>query len=128
MKRNIKIYSVLPMMLLLSFLLWACEKFELKSNDTFSVDKGCASVVYQSKIGNDKASAIDSIKRIYVRDYPDLLADSICLQPLNVDFPHDNRSSWLLTVKEKDLISPVYIGFDVVDSKGNHYRYAPCED
>lgn len=125
--------AIKPLIILLPIVLTvcACKKdndFVLKSGDTFSINKGCASVIYQSNIGKDSASAVDSIRRLYELDYTWLWADSILPQRLNVDFPHDNRLFWLLRVKEKYQPLPVLTGFDAVDSKGNHYRYRPCDD
>lgn len=129
---TMKIIKPFILLFSLSLTVCACEKekkFELKYGDTFSIKNGCGTVSYESNIGKDFASARDSIKRLYERTCPWLWADSIETDRLNVDFPHDNRLFWSLTAKEKYLPSPlpVYTGVDVVDSKGNHYKFWPCD-
>ncbi len=126
--------TIKPFILLLSIALalWACRKdndFELKPDDTFSIKNGCGTVYYQSNVGKDSASAVDSIKRLYGRTCPWLWADSIRTHRLNVDFPHDNRMFWALYFKEKYQPSPlpVFTGVDVVDSKGDYYQFEPCD-
>ncbi len=129
------IHSRIPQVLILlltTVLLQGCKEekeFELKPNDTFGIKNGCGTVYYQSNIGTDFSSAVDSIKRLYERTRPWLWADSIEIDRLNVDFPYDNRLFWALSAKEKYLPSPlpVFTGVDVVDSKGNYYCFWPCD-
>ena len=127
--KTIKQFIIL---LSLSLTVCACEKekkFELKPDDTFSIKNSCGTVSYKSNIGKDSASAVDSIKRLYELTCPWLWADSIQTKRLNVDFPHDNRLFWSLAAKEKYQPSPlpVFTGIDVVDSKGNHYKFWLCD-
>ena len=127
--KPIKTFIIL---LSLSLAVCACERetgFVLKPGNTFSIKNGCGTVYYQSNIGTDFASAMDSIKRLYVQTCPWLWADSIQSHRLNVDFPHDNRLFWTLSAKEKYQPSPlpVFRGIDVVDSKGNYYLFEPCD-
>ena len=126
--------TIKPFILLLSLSLTVCncgeeKEFVLKPNDTFNIKNGCGTVYYQSNIGTDFSSAVDSIKRRYERTCPWLWADSIRTHRLNVDFPHDNRLFWSLTAKEKYQPSPlpVFTGIDVVDSKGNYYQLELCD-
>lgn len=126
--------TIKPLIILLSIplALWACEKdnnFELKPGDTFSIKNSGASVCYQSNIGKDSASAVDSIRRLYERDYTWLWADSIRTQRLDVDFPYDDRLFWVLPVRAKEEYpEPLFYWLDVVDSKGNHYKYGSAPD
>ncbi|MCM1168529.1 MAG: hypothetical protein NC324_01185 [Bacteroides sp.] len=127
--KTIKLFIIL---LSLFLTVCACEKeknFELKPYDTFSIKNGCGTVYYQSNIGTDFSSAVDSIKRLYEQTRPWLWADSIQSRRLNVDFPYDNRLFWALSAKEKYQPSPlpVFTGVDVVDSKGNYYQFEPCD-
>lgn len=125
-----KIIKPFIILLSLSLTVCACEEekeFELKPGDTFNIKNGCGTVYYQSNIGKDSASAVDSIKRLYEQFRPWLWADSIQTHRLNVDFSHDNRLFWVLTAKEKyqPLPVPQFEGSDVVDSKGNYYGFWP---
>ncbi|MDE5609790.1 MAG: hypothetical protein K2I66_05350 [Bacteroidales bacterium] len=127
--KTIKLFILL---LSLSLTVCACEQekeFELKPGDTFSIKNGCGTVYYQSNIGTDFASAVDSIKRLYEQTRPWLWADSLQIDRLNVNFTHDNRLFWSLVAKEKYQSSPlpVYTGVDVVDSRGNYYQFEPCD-
>lgn len=126
--KNLKPFIIL---LSLSLTVCACEEekeFELKPGDIFNINNDCATIAYHSTIGNDSASAVDSIKRFYAQTRPDLLADSIYPQRLNVDFPYDNRLFWILLVRAKEVyIEPLFFWLDVVDSKGNRYRYGACD-
>lgn len=125
--KTIKLFIIL---LSLSLTVCACKEekeFELKPGDTFKIN--CDVISYIDNIGKDSASAVDSIKRLYERTRPDLLADSIQPQRLNVDFPYDNRLFWILLVRAKEVyIEPLFFWLDVVDSKGNHYWYGACDD
>lgn len=126
--------TIKPLIIFLSIplALWACRKdndFELKPDDTFTIKNSGASVCYQNNIGKDSASTVDSIKRLYGQTRPDLWADSIRTQRLDVDFPYDNRLFWLLPVRAKqEYPSPLFFWLDVVDSKGNHYKYQHSPD
>ena len=67
--------TIKPFILLLSLSLTVCaceqeKEFELKPGDTFIIKNGCGTVYYQSNIGTDFASAVDSIKRLYERTRP----------------------------------------------------------
>lgn len=126
--------TIKPFIILLSLSLTICacereKEFVLKPGNTFSIKNGCGTVYYQNNIGKDSVSAVDSIQRLYERTRPWLWADSIQTHRLNVNFPHDNRLFWILTTKEKyqPLPVPDFDGFDVVDSKGNHYQFWPCD-
>lgn len=126
--------TIKPLIILLSIplALWACNKDNdsgLKPGDTFKIKNSGASVCYQSNIGKDSASAVDSIRRLYERTRPDLWADSIQTQRLDVDFPHDNCLFWVLPVRAKEEYpAALFCWLDVVDSEGNHYKYQHSPD
>ncbi len=92
----------------------------------------CESIVYQSKIGENLETALDSLVKLNTylissRDY------YIKKEDLTVDFRTDNRLFYLIRFidanfpygdsYEADLFPP-----DVLDSQGNHFRIKYCND
>ena len=105
-------------------------------NKTFKVDNGCATITYQSRIGHDFESALDSL----IKKYEPLLTIleteghysgeglNIDKEKINVDFNYDSRDFRLLTFTDKVNKYRILFSSDVIDEKGNHYYYSVCND
>ncbi|MBO7045906.1 MAG: hypothetical protein J6W38_06080 [Prevotella sp.] len=103
------------------------EEQIFNENKTFT---GSATIVYQSRIGYDFDSALDSL----IRRYEPILNTAtteghysgegfiIDKQKINVDFSYDNRAFFLLTISDKANIYQVLFTGDVIDEKGNYFR------
>lgn len=103
-------------------------------NKTFTGDGG--SITYQSRIGYDFDSALDSL----IRRYEPILNTAVIeghysgegliidKQKINVGFSYDNRLFVLLTISDKANIYRVLFTSDVIDEKGNYYRLIVPED
>ena len=105
-------------------------------NGTFTWVNGCGRIVYQSRIGADFDSALDSLMRRY-EPILNVLAEeghysgegvTIDKQKIIVDFSYDNREFTLLTFIDAADIYRILVACDVIDGKGNYYRLVPCED
>ncbi|GHV36515.1 hypothetical protein FACS1894178_7840 [Bacteroidia bacterium] len=112
------------------------EEDIFKEKKIFTIDNGCATITYQSRIGNDFDSALDSFIKKY-EPILDILATeghysgegyNIDKEKVNVDFGYDNREFKLLTFTDKANIYRILFSGDVIDEKGNHYIYTACED
>ena len=88
------------------------------------------SIVYQSRIGYDFDSALDSLIRRYEPILKTLAIEghysgeglNIAKGKINVDFSYDNRAFFLLTISDKANIYQVLFTGDVIDEKGNYFR------
>lgn len=88
------------------------------------------SIVYQSRIGYDFDSALDSLIRRYEPILKTLAIEGhysgegfiIDKQKINVDFSYDNRAFFLLTISDKANIYQVLFTGDVIDERGNYFR------
>jgi hypothetical protein len=103
---------------------------------TFTIDHGCATIVYQSRIGKDFNSALDSLIRKY-EPILNVLAEegrysgegyNIDKEKINVDFSYDNREFKLLIFTDKVNIYRILFSGDVIDGRGNYFTYKACED
>ena len=112
------------------------EESIFKENKNFTIDKGCASITYQTRIGNYFNSALDSLMKSY-EPMLNLLATeghysgkgyNIDQIKINVDFDYDNRSFILLTITDIVNVYNILFTNDIIDDKGNHYFLIPCED
>lgn len=110
------------------------EEQIFNDNKTFTCNGG--SIVYQSRIGHDFDSALDSLIRRYEPILNILATEGhysgegliIDKQKINVDFSYDNRAFVLLTISDKANIYQVLFTSDVIDEKGNYFRVAWPED
>ena len=102
-------------------------------NKTFTVDKGGTKITYICRIGNDFDSALDSL----IREREPLLTGqpsysgqgyNIDKKKINVDFSYDNRAFVLLTFIDKANIYQYLFTGDVIDEKGNFFRFIWPED
>ena len=102
----------------------------------YTIDHGCASIKYQSRIGNDFNTALDSLMKRYDSMLDILAAEghysgkgyNIDQEKVNVDFNYDNRSFELLTITDIANVYNILFTNDIIDDKGNHYFLIPCED
>lgn len=123
--------------------LWHCSEENNESiqeeqifseNKTFTSDGG--SITYQSRIGYDFDSALDSLLRRYEPILNTAAIEGhysgegliIDKQKINVDFRYDNRAFVLLTISDKANIYRVLFTSDIIDEKGNYYRVNLPED
>lgn len=110
------------------------EESLFNENKTFKCNGG--SIVYQSRIGNDFDSALDSL----IRRYEPILNTAVIeghysgegliidKKKINVDFSYDNRAFFLLTISDKANIYQNLFTGDVIDEKGNYFRVWWRED
>ena len=100
-------------------------------NKTFTIGGG--TIVYQSRIGNDFDSALDSL----IREREPLLTGqpsysgqgyNIDKKKINVDFRYDSREFILLTFIDKANIYNLLCTGDVIDERGNYFRVIWGED
>lgn len=111
------------------------ESFLIESK-TFSLGKGNAKIMYQSKIGYNFDSALDSLIRKYEPVLNKLAAEghysgtgiTINKETINVNFNYDSRTFLLLTFIDKLNIFSILFTGDVIDERGNYYRLIECED
>lgn len=105
-------------------------------NKTFTIKNGSATIVYQSRIGHDFDSALDSLVRRYEPLLETLAKEghysgeglNIDKKKINVDFSYDNRAFLLLTITDKANIYQCLFTSDVIDEKGNYYFVNWSED
>ena len=107
------------------------EEQIFSENKTFTIGGG--TIVYQSRIGNDFDSALDSL----IREREPLLTGqpsysgqgyNIDKKKINVDFSYDSREFILLTFIDKANIYNLLCTGDVIDEKGNFFRFIWPED
>ena len=106
------------------------EELIFNENKTFTIGNGKAKIIYQSRIGYDFDSALDSL----IRRYEPILKTAaieghysgeglnIDKKKINVNFNYDNRAFVLLTISDKANIYQHLFTSDVIDGKGNYYR------
>ena len=121
----------------------ACDKSpkddecNLEKHKTFTIDNSkCTKISYQSKIGNDFNSALDSL----IKRYEPILSVrateghysgegyDIEKRKINVDFSCDDREFTFLTFKDKANIYRILFAGDVIDEEGNHFNHISCPD
>lgn len=112
------------------------EEYIFNENQTFTIDKDCAKITYQGKIGYDTESALDSLMKRYEQLFISLVKEGhysgegyiIDKKTINVDFSYDSREFYLLSFIDKVNIYNYLITGDVIDQKGNYYRLMECVD
>ena len=112
------------------------EEFIFNENKTFTIDNGCSTLIYQSRIGNCFDSALDSLIKRYEPLMNTLETEghysgegfNIEKEKINVNFSFDTRAFFLLTFIDKANINNHLFTGDVIDEKGNYYRLIECED
>jgi hypothetical protein len=106
------------------------EESIFNENKRFTIDNGCATIVYQNRIGTDFDSASDSLKIIYKQTLDIYAKDGYYIESekINVDFGYDDRDFFLLTFIEKANIYNWLITGVVIDEKGNYFYANGCED
>lgn len=110
------------------------EEQIFSENKTFTIGGG--TIVYQSRIGDDFDSALDSLLNRYEPILNTLATEghysgeglNIDKKKLNVDFSYDNRAFVLLTITDNANIYNVLFTGDVIDEKGNHFVIIWPED
>jgi hypothetical protein len=112
------------------------EESIFDENKTYTIDHGCATITYQSRIGNDFNSALDSLIRKY-EPVLNVLANeghysgggyNVDKEKINVVFNYDNREFKLLTFTDKANIYRILFSGDVIDERGNYFTHKACED
>lgn len=114
MKKIIALFALVMLMCV------ACQReFVLKPGDRFYIGKDKLSyVTYQSKIGNDLESALDSLQKMNIQSYPDFSFREKF--QLYVNFPYDNRTFWLICFfNDEGMLTK-----DALDSEGNLYLFS----
>ena len=109
------------------------EEQIFNENKTFT---GSATIVYQSRIGYNFDSALDSLIRRYGPILKTLATEghysgeglNIDEKKINVDFSYDNRAFFLLTISDKANIYQCLFTGDVIDEKGNYFKVIWRED
>ena len=104
------------------------EEHFFNENKTFTCNGG--SIEYQSRIGYDFNSALDSLIKKYEPILNTLATEghysgegfNIDQKKLNVDFSYDNRAFVLLTFIDKANIYQWLFTGDVIDDRGNYFR------
>ena len=104
------------------------EEQIFNENKTFTCYGG--SIEYQSRIGYDFDSALDSLIRRYEPILNTLATEghysgeglNIDKAKLNVDFSYDNREFTLLTFVDKANMFQFLFTSDVIDDRGNYFR------
>jgi hypothetical protein len=98
----------------------------------YTVDQHpCVCIKFKGKIGNDYDSALDSLKRWYEPCFQRLIAEGnysgegyfVEKVKINVDFTEDDRNFFRLTFTDSVSIRNHIASFDVLDEKGNYYKY-----
>ena len=121
--------------LLLAVCVFSCKK--TCDFCTYTVDKqSCSCVIFQAKIGNDFASALDSLERQYESEFIELESTGyysgkgyfVEKEKLNVDFTDDDRAFFYVilidsVIMDGHLTNRHLNRFDVLDEKGNYYKY-----
>lgn len=105
-------------------------------NKTFTIGNGGSYILYQSRIGNDFDSALDSLINSYEPLLKTLVTEghysgegfNIVKERINVNFSYDNRAFVFLTFIDKANIYQYLFTGDVIDEKGNFFRLIECED
>ena len=105
------------------------------NNKTFRV-KGEVTITYICRIGNDFESALDSLIRKYEPRFTTWATEghysgqgyNIDKEKINVDFSYDSREFILLTFIDKANIYNLLCTGDVIDEKGNYFRFIWLED
>jgi hypothetical protein len=100
-------------------------------NKTFTINTGSGTIVYQSRIGNDFDSALDSLIKRYEPILNTLATEghysgegfNIDKKKIDVDFSYDDRSFVLLTFSDKANIYQNLFTGDVIDERGNYFRF-----
>jgi len=103
---------------------------------TFTINNGCAKIIYQSRIGSDFNSALDSLENRYEPILSVLAIEghysgegyNIEEREINVDFSCDNRKFIFLTFTDKINIYRILFAGDVIDEMGNHFKHISCPD
>ncbi|MDR1343696.1 MAG: hypothetical protein LBK18_10660 [Prevotellaceae bacterium] len=106
------------------------EEAIFNENKAFTIDNGCATIVYQNRIGTDFDAALDSLKIIYKQTLDIYTKDRYYVESekINVDFGYDDRNFFLLTFIEKANIYNLLITGVVIDEKGNYFYLKSCND
>jgi hypothetical protein len=106
------------------------EESIFNENKTFTIDNGCATIVYQNRIGTDFDSALDSLKIIHKQILEHHSEDGYYVEreKINVDFGYDNRDFFLLTFIDKANVYNWLLTGVVIDEKGNYFYAKWCED
>ncbi|MDR1226366.1 MAG: hypothetical protein LBK47_05635 [Prevotellaceae bacterium] len=108
------------------------EEVIFDENKRFTIypTPGCATIAYESRIGNNFNSALDSLKKIYKQTLDTYGEDGYYVEKenINVDFSYDDRDFFLLTFIDKANIYNYLITSVVIDEKGNYFYANWCED
>jgi len=112
------------------------EEDIIKTDKIFKITGGCATVTYQSRIGNDFDSALDSLIKKYeprlnvltTNGYYSGEGYDIDKEKIKVDFGYDNREFRLLTFTDKANIYRILFSGDVIDERGNYFTHEACDD
>lgn len=117
--------------MLLIFLFATCDK-PCTCTGEYTVDNNkCVCIKFKGKIGSDFDSALDSLKKWYEPQFNTLITEGhysgegyyIEKEKINVDFMEDDRVFFLLTFIDSARIHNLIITHDVIDEKGNYYKY-----
>jgi hypothetical protein len=104
------------------------ERFFIE-NKTFTIGNGGAAILYQSRIGHDFDSALDSLIKKYEPILIRLAQEGhysgkgydIDQEKVNVNFSYDSREFRLLTFIDKSNRYNILFTGEVVDEKGNYF-------
>jgi hypothetical protein len=108
------------------------EETIFENNKIFNIKGGCEtmsykSIIYTNKLGNDFASALDSL--IKLKEQASTINIENCYietEAIAIDFSYDDRLFYLIGFM--DTIRQFHVSLDVIDSKGNHFDIIWCDD
>lgn len=121
--------SIFFFLVIISFIV-ACERNDDSNGTNGIYGFGAGNIKYMSTIGHDFDSALDSL--LMVVSYDQLFQDKpYYIDPElldGVNYPTDDRSFYMITVK--DSINGLYLcsPSDVLDTKGCWYKISWAED
>ena len=93
-------------------------------NKRFTINHGCAAIVYESRIGSNFDAALDSLKIVYKQTLDRYGKDGYYVEKedmVNVDFSYDDRIFFLLTFIDKENSANLLITNVVIDERGCYF-------
>jgi hypothetical protein len=108
------------------------EEAIFNENKIFSIIHGaCGSIMYQSRIGNNFDSALDSlIKRREPAIFANTWVEEYYTEKkiMTIDFNYDGRAFYSIGFMDKSQGFHIFSLTDVIDSEGNYFAILWCED
>ncbi len=106
----------------------ACGK---NSEKTYKVTEGiCGSIAYNSKIGDDLNSALDSLTKLSEPLLEGMTVEEYYIEQeaILVEYIYDDRKFYAISYKRRIDNIHVFATSSVIDSKGCYYNIIWCKD